>query len=292
MLPPRSAAISIQDGGFEHRFTQFLITPPSVDSLRQTGASERDLAGSRRDPEPAKIPADAAAPTRERPAHSSDHGSTGTPRPALTREAMRTLARGAGIIEILGDGPPSLRSVFEGPRGFGAGDIIDVIGALPFGPGGIGTHAGLTPGGVRRVNGTIAVGGLGTRPGGGQDAGMFGLRGRRTISPTIEHRAATVAGSLRKETIRRVIASHIREVRYCYEQGLIGRPDLQGRVSMQFVIGETGAVRIARGVGSDPSLAEVTRCIESAVGRWQFPVPEGGGLVSVTYPFMLQLTGD
>jgi len=34
--------------------------------------------------------------------------------------------------------------------------------------------------------------------------------------------------------------------------------------------------------------AGVGNCIAQAVKRWQFPKPEGGGSVIVTYPFVLE----
>ena len=35
-------------------------------------------------------------------------------------------------------------------------------------------------------------------------------------------------------------------------------------------------------------LRAVGACIARAVRRWKFPPPEGGGIVVVTYPFVLQ----
>ncbi len=36
---------------------------------------------------------------------------------------------------------------------------------------------------------------------------------------------------------------------------------------------------------------QVEGCISSAVRRWTFPSPEGGGIVIVNYPFMLTSSG-
>ena len=58
--------------------------------------------------------------------------------------------------------------------------------------------------------------------------------------PHIRSGKADVRGSLSKEVIRRIIHRHINEVRFCYEQELNQRPDLQGRVSIKFIISPTG----------------------------------------------------
>jgi outer membrane biosynthesis protein TonB len=101
-----------------------------------------------------------------------------------------------------------------------------------------------------------------------------------------------IHGSLSKEVIRRVIHQHISEVRHCYEQELNVRPDLQGRVSVKFVIAPTGAVQAAAVESSELRNARVEQCIAQSVRRWIFPAPEGGGLVIVGYPFVLSQTGD
>jgi TonB family protein len=109
--------------------------------------------------------------------------------------------------------------------------------------------------------------------------------------PRIRTGNADVRGSLSKEVIRRVIQRHINEVRFCYEQQLNQRPDLAGRVVVQFVISPTGAVQMAAVSQSDMGSPPVETCIAGAVQRWSFPAPEGGGIVVVNYPFVLQATG-
>jgi hypothetical protein len=37
--------------------------------------------------------------------------------------------------------------------------------------------------------------------------------------------------------------------------------------------------------------AKVEQCIAQSVRRWTFPAPEGGGIVVVSYPFVLAQTG-
>ncbi|HEY7955620.1 MAG TPA: AgmX/PglI C-terminal domain-containing protein [Polyangia bacterium] len=100
-----------------------------------------------------------------------------------------------------------------------------------------------------------------------------------------------VKGTIDKEIVRRVVREHLAEVRFCYERELERRADLGGRVVAQFVIGGHGQVvasTIERSTTNDPA---VDGCIAQAVRRWAFPAPEGGGVVMVSYPFVLRSAG-
>jgi TonB family protein len=83
----------------------------------------------------------------------------------------------------------------------------------------------------------------------------------------------------------------VNEVRFCYEKQLNARPDLQGRVTIKFMIAPTGEVRAAAVDSSDLGDPKVEQCIASALRRWVFPAPEGG-VVVVSYPFLLSQTGN
>lgn len=95
------------------------------------------------------------------------------------------------------------------------------------------------------------------------------------------------SGSMDKDIIRRVVRSHLSEVKRCYEAGLGRDPSLTGRVAIQFTIGPEGAVTAAKVHTSDVKDAAVGDCIASAIRTWVFPKPEGGGNVVVSYPFLL-----
>ena len=60
---------------------------------------------------------------------------------------------------------------------------------------------------------------------------------------------------------------------------------------MKFIISPTGQVQTAALAGSTMGNPKVEQCIVEAVRRWTFPSPEGGGIVVVTYPFLLEQTG-
>ncbi|HEY4393761.1 MAG TPA: AgmX/PglI C-terminal domain-containing protein [Polyangia bacterium] len=99
--------------------------------------------------------------------------------------------------------------------------------------------------------------------------------------------ALRASGSLDKEAIKGVIASHINEVKYCYERELTKMPDLFGTVWVEFTIEATGEVSVSNALKrSTTRQAPVESCIAAAVRRWRFPETPGGGVL-VTYPLVL-----
>jgi len=94
-------------------------------------------------------------------------------------------------------------------------------------------------------------------------------------------------GSLDKEIIRRVIRRHINEVRWCYESELSKDPLLGGRVTVRFTIAASGQISASALESSTMGNARVESCVVQAVRRWEFPKPLGGGVVNVSYPFVL-----
>jgi hypothetical protein len=98
---------------------------------------------------------------------------------------------------------------------------------------------------------------------------------------------ASVEGSLDKEQVREVVRKHIGDVRACYNEGLLEDPELEGRVIVDFVIGEKGkVVESAIDDRTDLPDRKTSRCIVDAVSSWKFPAPAEGEVV-VTYPFAL-----
>jgi TonB family protein len=182
-------------------------------------------------------------------------------------------------------GPPAAR-----PSGSSVGDAS--------GLGGLGLK-GTGRGGGGTGEGKIGLGSLGTigrGVGGGSGAGygrgVGRLRGRRGRAPRIIAGRAEVRGSLDREIIRRIIRRHINEVKYCYQRELARSPNLTGRVTIRFVIAASGQVVQSSVASSTLGNASVERCISSAVRRWLFPKPRGGGVVIVSYPFVLRTTGS
>jgi TonB family protein len=100
-----------------------------------------------------------------------------------------------------------------------------------------------------------------------------------------------VRGSLDRDIIRRTIRRHINEVRFCYEQELSTHPSLAGRMVLQFSIAGSGQVLTSVMQSSTLGNVRVENCTVQAVRRWEFPKPDGGGLVVVSYPFVFAPAG-
>jgi hypothetical protein len=161
-----------------------------------------------------------------------------------------------------------------------------------FGYGGLGA-SGSGWGGGGTGEGTIGLGNIGTighgaGNGSGQGYGSGagrGLRGRGATGPLVRAAPPTVTGLLSPEAIRRVVLRNLGQVSHCFEQGLAVNPNLSGRVAVRFIIGADGAVMGSSVSENSLALPTVSGCVASAVHRWQFPSPEGGGVVTVVYPF-------
>jgi TonB family protein len=94
-------------------------------------------------------------------------------------------------------------------------------------------------------------------------------------------------GTLDKDAIRKVVRAHIEEIRHCYNEGLLRKPELGGKLMVDFEIAASGAVSSSTIAESTLGDATVETCIAGAVKSWKFPQPQGGS-VQVSYPFELQ----
>jgi hypothetical protein len=157
------------------------------------------------------------------------------------------------------------------------------------GLGGLG-RGGFGSGGGGVGSQTVGVGPVGSRGGIGAAAGA-GRIGRGSASDLSLEAPAQVSGGLDREVIRRVVVSHRAQIRYCYEKRLAARPELAGKLLVEFVIGADGSVSSARASEDSLQDPEVGRCVVAKVRGWSFPKPSGGGVVVVTYPFLFQASG-
>jgi TonB family protein len=307
--PPRPRGLSSDLLSTDSRLIQFLMEPEELE-----------------EPEPEWLNGDDSSGGGTGKAHEGEQGQMGdekseknknkygiqgpedNPDPVMAREQAEDQAKTAGVIGTL----KSMMGSFNAPTSpYGAdfalgNDPTSALGAMTgndigqnFGFGGLGLR-GTGRGGGGLGQGTIGMGNFGTigRGGGrgegegGYGRGVGGFRGRAGGVPQVRSGGAEVRGSLSKEVIRRVVRRHINEVKFCYEQQLNARPDLQGRVTTKFVISPTGSVQSAM-VGSSSLRNEaVESCIVRAVRRWTFPAPDGGGVVVVNYPFLLDAAGQ
>lgn len=91
---------------------------------------------------------------------------------------------------------------------------------------------------------------------------------------------------LPKDAIRQVVQQNVSHVKHCYEWYLNVDETTAGRLSVKFIIAEDGS--IAKVSSHSTTLPRaVQSCVRGYVAGWKFPKPKGGGIVIVTYPFML-----
>ena len=91
----------------------------------------------------------------------------------------------------------------------------------------------------------------------GRSTGHFHGREARVPRLRITGGETVTNGGLSKEVIRRVVRRHHNEVKFCYEQGLSQREDLEGRVTTRFLISPTGAVQTLDEQGDSPAVEQV-----------------------------------
>ncbi len=86
-----------------------------------------------------------------------------------------------------------------------------------------------------------------------------------------------------KEAVRVIVREHISEVRKCYENRLRTKPDLSGKLILNWEINRDGVV--ANPVASVPLDKEVDNCVIDKLKKWKFPEPPNNRVASVSYPF-------
>jgi hypothetical protein len=185
-----------------------------------------------------------------------------------------------GRDDSLGNDPISARGNMWGDA------IGDSIGAGGLGLSGIGQGAGGIGEGIGLSSiGTLdRGGGIGTGPGFGSGHGV--PAGSHTArAPQVRIGKTEIQGSLPREIIQRIVRQNYGRFRFCYESGIRNNPNLQGRVSVRFVIGRDGAVSNVANGNSDLPDAAVVACVIRAYYSLSFPQPEGG-IVTVVYPIM------
>lgn len=123
----------------------------------------------------------------------------------------------------------------------------------------------------------------------GLDFSTFGSAGDLAPPPAKSYHP--VQGSLSKAEILPVIKENIDLVRKCYERELPTHPEMEGKVIVKFVVGETGSVDRAEISESSLDNPAVTKCIREIFCRSSFPAPRGG-IVIISYPFVFRPQGD
>ena len=125
----------------------------------------------------------------------------------------------------------------------------------------------------------------------GDGSGIIGGK-TRVIIRSGGPEEAVVMGAIDASAIEAALLAHRDEFRLCYEREINAEnPKLSGRVGTSFVIGAQGRVTQAGVASSTLGNVNAERCILSVIRRIDFPIPRGGGIVQVTYPFKFAPAG-
>src|SRR6185295_10981537 len=233
-------------------------------------------------------------------------GPKDNPDPHIARQAALREAAEFGMIGLLNTGAAGDPNAPTAPWGrdtslgndamsargnMWGNEIGDAFGAGGLGLSGIGEGGGGRGEGIGLGSiGTIGHGsGLGNGQGFGNGHGRLG-GSHQTKPPQVRMGATTVSGRLPPEVIQRIVRQNFGRFRLCFENGLRNNPNLQGRVSVRFVIGRDGAVSQVANGGSNMPDGGVVSCVVRAFYGLSFPQPEGG-IVTVTYPIMFSPGG-
>jgi len=306
-VPPDAKALSLDLFNTDNKFVKFLIKPPEQkqdevpDWLKKKSDDEEGGKGQKHKGDEGKM---GSKKSKKKTGLYGLKGPKKNPDPHLAKRLAEDAAKNAGVLGLLKQNSGShIASIFGRDSALGT-DAEDALGGLignqigeAYGVGGLGL-VGTGRGGGGTGEGTIGLGTLGTigKGGGGGSGSGYGrgvgrLRGRRAGAPRVVAGRAQVRGALDKEIIRRIIRRHINEVKYCYQKELQANPELYGRIIIQFTISPTGQVVSSVVQQTTMNNRAVETCIAMAVRRWLFPKPKGGGIVIVSYPFVLRSAG-
>ena len=100
-------------------------------------------------------------------------------------------------------------------------------------------------------------------------------------------------GGLSREEVQREVTSAMNAIKGCYEASLKKNPNLQGKVTLHWLISGTGDVTDVWIKGTTLNDAPAEECMRQTIKKLHFPSPKGGGVVNVTYPFsfIIESTG-
>lgn len=216
-------------------------------------------------PKNVKLPKVASTPPPPNPAPAgvlgllNKTGATQAPGPAAAVAAISNLAAA------------------KTPSGSSGYKVSGLIGKLPTSDLAIGGGGGgpMTKGAAALLRGGGGGAGAITGKVGGKVGGLV------TKMPGQMHAAG---GSLDRDEIQKVVNKHVGEIQRCYERELLKTPGLSGKVTIEWVVATSGAVKSSRQKDSTMQSSAAVNCMLSSVKGWQFPQPKGGEVV-VSYPF-------
>ena len=248
------------------------------------------------EPEPAPVEAPVDSGPKEEAPKDEGPKDEGPKDPApQTKEQIKEKVSNVGALGALKNSGSALGQLLGGQTL--SGDLNAALSSVA-----TGTSAGLSE---RRTRGTSGsglddsrggIGDLGSAAGEGRGGGLGEKEVKRVVAAVKASDFATddTAGKLSKESIAGVVRKKLTGIKFCYNQELAKNPNLQGKVVVKFNIvgeGDEGVVKDIEIVESTIGNTSVEDCMRRNISRWKFPVPEGGGVVNIVYPFVFAPAG-
>lgn len=95
-----------------------------------------------------------------------------------------------------------------------------------------------------------------------------------------------VIGTIDRSGLHDVVQGNRAQLHQCYQQELTRLPSLSGKIVVRFVIAADGSVSSVSVTQSSMGNSVVESCLTETFRLLQFPEPEGGGIVVVSYPLI------
>lgn len=287
--PVQAGRLAIDRIGFDDRWIVYeltpmveqsrddFFTPPTEDPAGETGdpsVDERSVTPPSSTPESSTRTAAAPETVEARKARAT----------AVAEAASQAIDDAFGGVDPVGaEAQAALNGMFgtrDGAQGALAGR------ASPWGgtgvlPAGAGFDGGPSAGVARQTRGRSSDPSYGR-------AVARRLPPKEEKVPKVVPQAPQVVGGLDKKEIARVIRRNRGAVQHCYEKALQSRPDIEGKVVMEFVVAQAGRVIATKVLESTLGDASVGACLAARIEGLQFPAVQGGGVVVVRYPFMFR----
>jgi TonB family protein len=137
--------------------------------------------------------------------------------------------------------------------------------------------ASSTGGGIDALMGDVFVGYGEARlekKGGGKVSTMLPIGGEK------------VRGARTLDEINKVVQKRIGSIEYCYNSQLKIKPNLQGKITISFIIRSNGVVDKCTVISSTVKNPTLENCIKRNISRWRFIAKEDIGDVEVVYPLV------
>ena len=229
----------------------------------------------------------------DKPAKGDEKAPGEDGQPTAAEQSARIAEEAAAAAEALllgalsAEGGGALSDVLAG--GAVTGNAEDVLAQAS----GVGVAQGTTGGTLRTHSGggsgrTTGLGGLSSQ-GGNKAVGEGGAISEKEVHGSIKMEDGDEIGGTGEFDSKLVVAEvrkRLGAIKACYERELRRNPTLQGKVTVQFTIEQSGTVSKASAQENTTKDQAVAACVVDAVKRFRFnPGPEGGSVV-FAYPFV------